>query len=50
MDLKPKRADIVAVMAYLGSQTSDKKAAAARKNGRLGGRPCGKKNKKKIAG
>jgi hypothetical protein len=29
------------VMRYLGSRTSKAKAAAARKNGKLGGRPKG---------
>jgi hypothetical protein len=39
MDLKPSRVEIVALMTYLGSIKSEKKAKASRRNGKLGGRP-----------
>ena len=33
------------VMSWLGKQKSEKKTKAARRNGKLGGRPKGSKNK-----
>ena len=42
-----RQAKIKLAAAILGSIKSDKKRASSRKNGALGGRPPGSKNKKK---